>query len=371
MVVAYHCRIGSAIFHAILLTFCMIISELLTALWLQYIGFDFLEYTYHFEITVIMAVLSKLLHLTFAVMAAKLIASKNQLINESKWALGFCLPVLLSSVAGVIVTAIGISSEITAVSAKMILVTVTTLLISNVFILLLYSYIQKSEQAYLSLQLQLQREEAENAYYQGLKEQLDQRNIFVHDIKNHLTAISDLAQQNQVADITDYITHLQTGPALTQQATYCTDPVLNVILVRYHALCCEKSIRFHCDVRKDTTAFLDAASITAFFGNLLSNAVESAEQTVMREIELSVRYNPPHSAVILSLVNSCEHPPVLERPGIFKTQKSDSGLHGIGTKSIQRIVDQYHGISNSYFDFEKNEFHYIVQFPMQTASDKL
>ena len=230
--------------------------------------------------------------------------------------------------------------------------------------MILYSYIQKSQQAYLSLQLQLQHEEAETEYYQALKKQLDQRNILIHDIKNHLAAISDLAEQKQLNEITDYIAQLQTGAALTAQSKYCNDPVLNLVLVRYQTLCREKSIDFHCDVRKDTISFLDAASATAFFGNLLSNAVESAEQTKQREIDLSVTYNPPHSAVIVSMINSCEHPPILDGNGDFQTRKSDPGLHGIGTKSIQRIIDQYHGISNVYFDSEKKEFHYIVQFPI-------
>lgn len=364
IVTAYRCRIGDAFFHAVLLTFLMIISELLVALWIRFQGFDFLEYTYHFEITVLMAALSKLLNLTFAVVISKIIALRKRFADHSKWAFLFCIPVLLSSVAGVIITSIGITSEITAVSAKMMLITIATLLAFNLFILILYSYIQKSQQAYLSLQLQLQHEEAETEYYQSLKKQLDQRNILVHDIKHHLAAISDLAEQKQLNEITDYIAQLQTGAAFTAQSKYCNDPVLNLVLVRYQALCREKSIDFHCDIRKDTTSFLDAASATAFFGNLLSNAVESAEQTKQREIDLSVTYNPPHSAVIVSVINSCEHPPLLDGNGNFQTRKSDPGLHGIGTKSIQRIIDQYHGISNVYFDSEKKEFHYIIQFPM-------
>ena len=364
IIVAYRCRLGDALFHAVLLTFLMIISELLVALWIRFQGFDFLEYTYHFEITVLMAALSKLVNLAFAVVISKIISSKKRLTHQSKWAILFCIPVLLSSVAGVMITSIGITSEITVVSAKMMLITITALLVFNLFILILYSYIQKSQQSYLSLQLQLQHERAETEYYRALKEQLDQRNILVHDIKNHLAAISNLAEQKQLHEITDYIAELQDGAVFTVQSRYCNDPILNLVLVRYQAICQEKSINFHCDVRKDTTSFLDATSTTAFFGNLLSNAVESAEQTKQREIDLSVTYTPPHSAVIVSVINSCEHPPIIDGNGDFQTRKLDPELHGIGTKSIKRIVEQYHGISNMHFDFEKNEFHYIVQFPI-------
>ena len=52
--------------------------------------------------------------------------------------------------------------------------------------------------------------------------------------------------------------------------------------------------------------------------------------------------------------------------GGFRTKKTDRFLHGVGLRSISRIVAKYHGVATMYYDPENKQFHHVIQFPEPT-----
>ncbi len=146
----------------------------------------------------------------------------------------------------------------------------------------------------------------------------------------------------------------------------CTDPILNLLLLRFRDNCKAKNIQFHCDVRENSSAFLDASSVTTLYGNLLSNAAEAAEASTERQIELSVIRNAIQSVIVISVINSCDDPPTPDGNRGFHTRKTDRLLHGVGLRSIRRIVAKYHGVATMYYDPDNKQFHHVIQFPEPT-----
>lgn len=69
--------------------------------------------------------------------------------------------------------------------------------------------------------------------------------------------------------------------------------------------------------------------------------------------------------MLVSVINSCDLPPIKDANGNFKTRKDDAASHGYGTKSIARIVNKYNGISSTYYDAEAKEFHSLIRFPTE------
>jgi sensor histidine kinase regulating citrate/malate metabolism len=63
--------------------------------------------------------------------------------------------------------------------------------------------------------------------------------------------------------------------------------------------------------------------------------------------------------VVVSLVNDCDTPPRKD----LRTTKKDGTHHGIGLKSIQRVVERYHGIQTVYYDEKNRQFHHVIHFP--------
>lgn len=353
---------NGVILHCAFLSAAMSVTEIISVLLTMPLGHKFNAYTYDFSVMVAVAVISKLLYLTVSLLGARCFASSKATPELPHLMPLFYMFPLLSVVLCVIIVYIGTSGQMAESTRLMMVINTLVLLVSNVIVLILYNHLQKTNAEQLALQLSLQREEADTTYYQALQAQSENQRILIHDIKNHLHTIESLAKSGNCSAIADYLAKLEETLAPAQQVRLCSDPILNMILLRTREDCEEKHIQFHCDIRENCLSFMDAPSITTFYGNLLSNAVEAAECSVERIVELSVTHNPEQAIVLVTMENSCDIAPIPDTHGRFRTNKP--GIHGMGLKSIQRVVDKYHGVSSMYYDAENKQFHHIVQFPL-------
>lgn len=362
----YSCSIKTTLLHSAFMCFAMVGAEVLVALWLGIYGYEFSAYTNDFRAMIALAILGKLLYLLFSVIGSRIFAPHKCINEEPKQMILFCGLPLLSSVIAVIIVYIGMNAGFADTVGIMTIIIVVTLLIVNLLFLSLYNALQKANEEYLALQLSTQKEQADIAYYSALQEQFENQRILIHDIRKHLATIDALARQNGLAEIETYISGLEETLSPSSQAKLCTDPILNFLLLRFRDDCKAKHIQFHCDVRENSSAFLDAASITTLYGNLLSNALEAAEASTERQIELSVIRSAAQSVIVISVINSCDDPPTPDGDGGFRTGKTDRLLHGVGLRSIRRVVAKYHGVATMYYDPENKQFHHVIQFPEPT-----
>lgn len=361
----YICTRKTALLHAAFLSFAMSIAEILVALLISCFGFGFAEYTNNFSVMVTLMIISKLLYFAFSIIATRFFLPKKHLNEEPRlMTLVFSLP-LLSTGLSVFIVYIGSSAETNPYVEQMIVVTALALLFVNLIILVLYNHLQNVSAEYIALQLRIQKEEADTAYYQALQEQSEDQRILIHDIKNHLRTIDALASERKVLEIREYLSRLETSLEPIKNAKICNNPILNLILLRFSEDCQQKHISLQCDIRDNCVSFMDAPSITSLYGNLLSNAVDAANQSSERIVELSVMRNIEQAIIIISVVNSCDLPPIPDTRGRFLTSKRTPGIHGVGLKSIERIVAKHHGASTMYYDPECKRFHHIIQFPEQ------
>ena len=78
------------------------------------------------------------------------------------------------------------------------------------------------------------------------------------------------------------------------------------------------------------------------FGNILDNAIEANRKlnNEARVIHLSIK--KVHNFIVIQEYNGYDGNIVTEN-GIIKSTKNDKTWHGYGLKSIQYIVEKYHG----------------------------
>ena len=366
----YECRVKSAILHSAFLTSIMAITEVIAAWIISLSGFRFGAYAYDLTVMIVMAVISKMLYFSLTVIAARGLSRDRQAQEEPAFMGALCILPILSVAVSAVVVYIGIRTEMTRPVEILMVIIVLTLLAVNLIFMVIYNHLRRIHEEHLALHLSLQREEADAAYFQDLQKQSENQRILIHDIKSHLNTIHGLASELDAPAITEYVTKLVEDVLPDQQIRLCQDPILNFMLQQFREKCVAQRISFHCDVRDQCCAFMDAPSITTFYGNLLTNAFEAAECAHERTIELSVKKGEDQQVVIVSVVNSCDALPMLSHEGLFQTRKQKPGLHGIGLKSIHRIVERYHGVATMRFDPERKEFYHIVQFPMQEGQRK-
>ena len=234
------------------------------------------------------------------------------------------------------------------------------LLMVNLLVFGINQYNQKKSQEYADLQLLLQKESDSVEYYEMMLAQNENQSILIHDIKKDLQSIKLLNEKHDSDKINAYIQQLMESSDLRETTNICDNEMLNAILCRYQRQCNDKHIHFHTDIRSGTVQYIYQHDLTSLFCNLLENAMESAENIPDSFIELTVQKKENSPFVIIILINSCQNTPVYNQEGVPVSHKSDNGRHGFGIKSIKKVVKQYHGNLQMYYDNDSGTFHTII-----------
>lgn len=364
----YQCATKTAVLHAAFLTFGMVFTQELASLgiadpqWgLPYMPFDTNPDT---------VLPRQLYYLVLCVLGARCFKPHKQEYREPGRMVLFCSLPILCAVTSMVVLFMEARQEISAWAKTIVTITQAALLAVNLIFFILYNQLQKAHAANLELQLSIQKEQTDTAYYQALKEQWESQRILVHDIKNHLHTLDALAQQSQSRQIRAYLQKLEMSMEPAFRPRLAAEPILDMLLQQIRSECDKKGITFYCDIRSGCTGFMDEPAITALYGNLLSNAVEGAEDSSGRTIELRVTGSEAQG-VVISIVNDCDIAPKKDTQGRLVTRKGDPQAHGVGLKSIERILHRYNGIQTVYYDKATHQFHHVIQFPGQTDCEKI
>jgi sensor histidine kinase YesM len=92
----------------------------------------------------------------------------------------------------------------------------------------------------------------------------------------------------------------------------------------------------------------------------LDNAVESAENIPDSFIEPTVQRKEISPFIIIIVINSSRNAPVYDHDGLPISHKLDKKRHGFGLKSIRKIINQYNGDLQMYYDGDSGTFHTII-----------
>lgn len=122
----------------------------------------------------------------------------------------------------------------------------------------------------------------------------------------------------------------------------------------------QKQITFITDIRSGVWQDIFLHELTSLFCNLLDNAVEAAENIPDSFIELTAQKKEGSSFLVIILVNSCRSAPVYAQDGLPVSHKAGGGRHGFGIKSIKKVVKQYGGNLQMYYDNDTGTFHTII-----------
>ncbi len=365
----YRLKWHAVFFHAVMLSALMAASELLFSGLLSIVAPTFLQQYNQFPYSLLFALFSKGFFLT-AVYLLVFFLKKEVEGPQKDWRT-LSLLFLPAATIFTLITQFHIGESISFSPAMYTLISVSAvlLLLGNIFAFAVNQYIQKKGAQYAALQLQVQKEADNAAYYEMLLSQHENQRILIHDMKKHLQSIEILNASREHEKIDAYIHSLLQSSELSDSVRVCNHHMLNVILSRYQYQCREKHILLHTDIRSNSLTWLPDTDITAVFCNLLDNAVEAAEKTPDSFIELNVRPKEHTPYVVITMINSCQINPFSPQTGELHSTKKNPSQHGFGTKSIQRIVNRYHGSMNMYYDEKERLFHTVLllQIPAQNT----
>lgn len=247
---------------------------------------------------------------------------------------------------------------------KILLVICNILIVlSNIVVFYIHEVTLKTNQKYTELLLTQQKEKNSIDYYNLLKHQNENSKILIHDIKKHLNSIKMLSYDKNI-DISDYINNIVKDFNIMNPVDYCSNALLNLITHRYSEICSTQNIIFNINIQNTKIDFMNDPDITALFDNLLENAVEASKLSEEKFIRFSIDIRNTNFLVI-RVANSCNKKPLKINDHII-TSKKDSRLHGIGIKSIKRVVKKYDG--NISMNYDNNEKTFVVTITFQLTN---
>lgn len=351
-------NIKSAFFHTIVLCILQYVSEAVS-LYIIALVFDVSSIQVvdlYFETGTI---LSRILYFMTCKFLER-IAYKET--NSKSWGHWYALSILPVSSIIVILSVRKLTNQINLTTDTSIscITALFVLLVANIAVYTIYEQAEISNQKLIDLEILNQKSSINMQYLNLLEKKNEQMQIMAHDYKNNVLTIADMTDS---IEIKEYINSMVGEIKKYNQIAGTKNRLLDVILNKYTDICDNKNLTFETDIMTDNLSFIDGYDISSLFNNILDNAVEAAEKSKDRFISLSIStsLNSYHK---ITVINSCDTKPKTKN-GKLLTDKTDKSAHGLGTKSINKIVSKYDGELQWDYNVKEKTFKLTIIMPLE------
>ena len=194
------------------------------------------------------------------------------------------------------------------------------------------------------------------AYFDGLLKDYDEIRRFRHDMKAHVTALSELAMDSKDEKIMEYLKAIDDKLASSGIKNYTGNKAVDAVINELAKNMEEAKIKFEYEgVLRNREDILDFDFCTIFY-NVLQNAIEASKalDESLREVCVEVKNVGDKAGILISNNTTLEKLPS-EKVRRFTT-KEDKDNHGFGIQNIKDVVKKYDGI----YEARVAESRYIV-----------
>lgn len=176
--------------------------------------------------------------------------------------------------------------------------------------------------------------------YQISQESMNLVNQKYHDLKHQITLLkSEAGNQKSV----EYLEQMEREIKIYEAQNVTGNKVVDAVLTSKSIYCQNRKISLTSVVDGAALSFMEDMDVSALFGNMLDNAIESVEKLEdekKRLIHLSVAKK--NEFLRIRLENYCEESLIFHN-GLPVTRKKDKQFHGFGLKSIESTAKKYGG----------------------------
>lgn len=227
------------------------------------------------------------------------------------------------------------------------------LFLATLFVFFSFQANSQRENKLLLLQQEQDKIKTDITYYDILEQQNNNLRTYAHDAKNHLSAIKNL---NTNPEIETYISKMSECLAEYSKVCHSGNHTLDVVIDKYVTECKINDLNFEFDIKNNNLSEIEPYDIVTILGNLLDNAVESAEKSNEKQVTFETDFRNNLSVIIVS--NSCDVSPKLDYTELPVTTKKNKRLHGFGLKSVKKTIKKYNG--DIAFDYDDKSKFFIV-----------
>lgn len=206
--------------------------------------------------------------------------------------------------------------------------------------------------------------------YLALRQIYDEKELLLHDMKNHMYTFRDILSKGGVSEASEYVEEILGELKKSANLIQTRHVMLDLILNRKIQEAEEMGIPVQCEYDDMSGLELTTMELCALFANLLDNAIE-ANKRCPEEIErrLDVECRRREKMLIVTVRNRMRVDAAEKGVRILDKTEKDRRGHGYGMKSIRKVVDSYGGSMNA--DIEGNLFQIKVSLAGFANSDAI
>ncbi len=237
------------------------------------------------------------------------------------------------------------------------------LLASMILTIVLYEMMIKEAEAKRRLELENQTTQLIEAHNEELRTIYTNMLSTQHDLRHRITTAEGILARNETDAPQEAIDLLKDTAILNEFITGSIS--VDAVLAAKRAVMKETGIRFVFYPYPLSKLPLSEHDFVILLSNILDNAIEAVTRlpanAASREIQLTL--SRTWDVFFIICENDMDPDTIRQRDGVFISSKNRSELHGFGTRSIQRIVDDAGGLVD--FIINKNRFAVKIMLPME------
>lgn len=192
--------------------------------------------------------------------------------------------------------------------------------------------------------------------YQELVKQYQEKSTFLHDVKNHMNIIRELAETGEANKIIEYIEQNYVIFHNKDKIIWTNNQMLDLVLNMKYQEAAEEQIEMEVACDEMGNLCISSADLCSLFTNLLDNAIEANMRRVEGEEKWIYLSCKRHGNMLIIDIENPVSEMKATKNGVLKTLKSDKNWHGLGLSIIQKIVGRYEG----YMEYEIRDKKFIM-----------
>lgn len=211
----------------------------------------------------------------------------------------------------------------------------------NMFLIYAVDRLQRDYERELEYSLMEQENQAYKNQVDIISESEKRIRALRHDMKNHLMAVSKLAEEENCKTVSEYVNGLMTeGTApnsFSETGNTILDGLINMKLGDAESAGADIEVQMKVPDKID----MDSRDMVALLGNLLDNSVSAVTECRERRF-IRLKMEAERGIMIVEVENSYNG--ILnEKYGKLYSTKPESSSHGLGLYNVKRVVEKYNG----------------------------
>ncbi|MBP1926745.1 signal transduction histidine kinase [Sedimentibacter acidaminivorans] len=185
-----------------------------------------------------------------------------------------------------------------------------------------------------------------NKHSKEIKELYKEVQTMRHDMKNQIISICSSIQDENFNKAIDYANGIIENIDNTKKFIFTKNDMFNAIVNNKLSEANYKGIKTSYSINYELDQRIEDVDINILFGNLFDNAIEACEK-LKNNKEITLVIDKKRDYIFIEVKNTIDKSILKENPNLLTT-KHNKLNHGIGVKSIKKIVEKYDGIINYY-----------------------